>query len=115
MQLDRELLKQIANILSSHLGDETQRRAVLEAALFQSPMLDYIEWRGASYPFALRLTRLLIRLEDGKREEPELVTLLREIRELVGYDRQLEIDEVVETLTPAAISELAQLSELSLR
>lgn len=113
MQLDRELLKQIATILSAHLGDETQRRAVLEAALFQSPTLDYIEWRGASYPFALRLTRLLIRLEDGNREEPELVTLLREIREQVGVDRQLEIDEVIETLTPAAISEMAQLSELA--
>ena len=49
MQLDRELLKQIANILSTHLGDETQRRAVLEAALFQSPTLEYIEWRGLDF------------------------------------------------------------------
>ncbi|MEO1667239.1 MAG: TIR domain-containing protein [Chloroflexota bacterium] len=110
----RELLKQSSQILSTYLSDDAQRRATVEAALFGSPTLEYIEWRGAAYPFALRLTRLLVRLDDGKLDEPEIVTLLREIRTQIGQDRQYEIDDLIDQLTPTAMFELAQLSEMAL-
>lgn len=70
-----------------------------ESALYGSPTLENIEWRSAAYPFAVRLTKLLIRLDIQRDDdEPELIILLRELKSHVGQNRVRRVDEFINAL-----------------
>ena len=81
--MDKSLFDRIVMQLMPEMGDSAARRALVESALFGTPLVQRIDWDGAARPFTVRLVRLL---------------------DQVGAERQAQIDALVSALQapPAA-------------
>lgn len=96
--LTNDHLHQIVAVLLPEMDDTDDRKALIESALYGSPVLQKIQWNGAAKTFAVRLVRLLTDFGEIKPGKPALIALLEQVKKEVGSDRQIEIDELLTSL-----------------
>lgn len=97
--MDKSLFKRIVNQLLPDMTDADERKALIESALYDSPVLDRIKWSGASRGFTVRLVRTLEDFGEIEAGKPAIVALLEDLREQVGDDRQKQIDDILKAFT----------------
>ncbi|MDX1523228.1 MAG: hypothetical protein R3264_16505, partial [Anaerolineae bacterium] len=76
--MDKSLFDRLVQQLLPEMDDPAARKALLESALFGSPMLQKIDWTGAAAPFTRRLVGQLHQHGDITPNRPALVALLEE-------------------------------------
>lgn len=96
--MDKALFDQLVTFLLSDMGDPDDRKALVENALYGSPVLGRINWRGAAYPFAVQLLRVLNEFGQVAAGKLAVVALLEEVRNLQGTDRQKIADNLIEQI-----------------
>ena len=99
--LSLEVGKHLRDFLVPLMAEERQRRALVKAALPGAPVLQRIDWAGNGYQFTVELIEVLA----GSTFEPlpglsPLAALLEECRQVVGLERQSEIDWLCAALRP---------------
>ena len=100
--MNKVLFDSLVQQLLPEMSDPAGRKALLESALFGSPVLRKIEWAGAAQPFTVRLVGQLDDYGDIGPQRPALVALLEEVKTQVGVDRQQQIDQLLRELTTKA-------------
>ena len=107
--LTKDLFDQIVAALLPEMGDAHARKALVESALYDCPVLQKIQWDGAARPFTIQLARLLDQFGKIAPGRPAIVALLEEIKAQVGSDRQKQVDALVLKLkAPPAMQEIQQ-------
>ncbi len=94
--MNKTLFDRIVQQLLPEMDDPATRKALLESALFGSPVLTKIEWPGSADSFTKRLVRQLDDYGEIEPQRPALVDLLEEVKTQVGVDRQTQIDHLIE-------------------
>lgn len=107
MTLDKPTFDQLVTTLLPEMSDPQGRRALVESALFGSPVLVLLQWEGAARPFTVRLIRQLDDFGEYEAGRPALVALLQELHEQVGHNRQAEITQLIRRLTPQGASTMS--------
>lgn len=105
MQLDSNLLKEIAALLNPLMKSEPERRALLVQAFgVASPLLDDIDYGGSTRAFVLSIIQRLADYGEVGPGRPALWALLETVRDggLVGADRQRRIDALHEAVLAGA-------------
>lgn len=77
--LDKVLFDQIVAFLLPDMSDPDDRKALIESALYGSPALAKINWRGAAHPFTVQLVRTLDTFGEVEPRKPAVSTLLAQI------------------------------------
>ncbi|NDJ62738.1 MAG: hypothetical protein GYB67_16570, partial [Chloroflexi bacterium] len=77
--MDKESFDAIVQQLQPNMGDVGSRQALVQSALFGSPVLMQIEWGGPAYEFTVQLVNRLYQYDVDA-----LITVLRELRKQVG-------------------------------
>lgn len=80
------------------MSDAQQRQALVQSALFGSPVLEQIEWAGAAWPFTVQLLARLQRFGEIAPGQPALAALLAGWRPHIGVNRQAELDALLPKL-----------------
>ncbi len=93
--MNKELFDQIVKLLLPEMGDASARKSLVESALYQSTVLQKIQWDGAAHTFTVRLIRLLDQFGQVETGRLAITALLEEVKPLVGADRQAEIDGLI--------------------
>jgi formylglycine-generating enzyme required for sulfatase activity len=96
--MTKELFDQLVSVLLPEMGDAQARKALVESALYGSPVLQKIQWEGAARSFTVQLVRLLKEFGDVAPSRAALGALLEEVKALVGADRQAQIDQLLPQL-----------------
>ncbi|MGE0885546.1 MAG: SUMF1/EgtB/PvdO family nonheme iron enzyme [Blastocatellales bacterium] len=99
--MNKELFDQIVKLLLPEMGDAQARKALIEAALYGSVVLQKIQWDGAAGVFTRQLVNTLAdfgKLDSG---QLSLVALLEEVRKQVGQESQTRIDELLSQIETA--------------
>jgi len=96
--MDKPLFDRIVQQLLSEMDEPASRKALIESALYGSPILQKIQWDGAARPFSVRLVRQLDEYGEIAPKRSALIALLEEVKEQVGEDRQKQIDELISAL-----------------
>jgi len=101
--LDKVLFDQIVAFLLPDMSDPDDRKALIESALYGSPALAKINWRGAAHPFTVQLVRTLDTFGEVEPGQPAVSALLEGLRPLIGADRQRTLDDLLAQIaaTPA--------------
>ena len=86
--MERTTRTQLHAFLLSFMGDNGERRALIENAFFSTPVINQIDWRGDAETFTTALITRLLRYGVVADERPALLVLLAHLRERVGTDRQ---------------------------
>ena len=102
MKMTPELLQQIVAALLPLMHDAQERKALIEAALFGSPLLQQLVWQGPSRAFTSQLVQRLYTFGQIAPGRPALVALLEAAREEVGVDRQAEFNRLIAQLQGAS-------------
>jgi len=92
--MNKSLFDRIVQQLLPEMGDTGARKALIESALFESPVLAHIEWSGAAKVFTVRVIKRLYDYDPSA-----LTALLTELKTQVGSTRQAEIDQLIRELT----------------
>lgn len=102
--MDKQLLDRIVKQLLplSELNEADTRRAFVEGALYGSPVVNRIDWDGSPNLFTMRLVDSLYKYGDVSPGVNALVAFLSEVKRHVGIDRQEQIDNLIEEMTPNA-------------
>ena len=103
--MTKELFDQLIAELLPEMGDVGARRAIIEIALYGSPLLQKIQWEGAARSFTVQLVRLLNDYGEIEPGKTAVAALLEEVKMQVGADRQARIDQLlmrIEQLRPKA-------------
>ncbi len=93
MPLTRDQRKQLLDLLQPHMGTDT-RRAHVENALYDRPVLKLIEWNGNDYAF----TSALLTKLDKHGDRDDIIQLLETVRGFDGSDKQADYDAAVAAL-----------------
>jgi formylglycine-generating enzyme required for sulfatase activity len=96
--MTKELFAQLVGVLLPEMGDVQARKALVESALYGSPVLQKIQWEGAARPFAVQLVRLLDSFGDIAPGRAALGAVLEEVKAQVGTDRRALIDQLLPQL-----------------
>lgn len=99
--MDKLLFDRIVNHLLPEMDDPASRKALIESALFGSPLLAQIQWDGAAHPFTIRLVKQLHQYGEIEVGRPALVILLEEVKTGVGENRQRPLDILIQALLPS--------------
>jgi hypothetical protein len=83
-------------------GDPDERRAIVENALFGSPVITQIEWTGTGNVFAANLVRVLTSYGTLPSGKPALMAIMEALKTYRGVDVQAELDDWIKQLHPAA-------------
>ncbi|MBN1283940.1 MAG: SUMF1/EgtB/PvdO family nonheme iron enzyme [Anaerolineae bacterium] len=94
MELDRDTLNEIIDLLTPHMEGERERRALLRLALGDIPLLQQIEFTGATQFFLVEMINKLKAFGEIKPGVQALWAVLLEVRDKgwVGVDKQQRID-----------------------
>lgn len=99
--MDKPLFDSIVQQLLPEMSDEKSRKALIESALFGSPVVSRIDWAGAPLDFTRQLVNSL------QYDIPLLIEVLNELKKQVGETRQEKIDALIEALkTPTKASDV---------
>ena len=91
-----------SQFLANHLNDPDERRAIVESALFGSPVITQIEWKGAGHVFAANLVRTLTNYGTLPSGKPALMAVMEALKTYRGVDVQAELDDWIKRLHPTA-------------
>lgn len=106
--IDASIFNQIVELLIPHMGDSEERRALVEQALYGSPVLAQIRWDGAARPFTVALVRRLIDFGEITPGKLALIALLEQVKTLVGTDQKAQIDNLLASLrTPKTSADVS--------
>src|SRR5262245_51424209 len=92
--LTKDLFDQIVAALLPEMGDAQARKALVESALYDCPVLQKIQWDGPARPFTVQLARLLDQFGEVAQGRPAIVAVLEGVKAQVGSDRQKQIDDL---------------------
>jgi hypothetical protein len=56
--MNKPLFNRLVQQLLPEMDDSASRKALIESALYGTPVLQKIQWDGAARPFTVRLVRL---------------------------------------------------------
>jgi len=101
--MNKPLFDRIIAQLLHDMTDADERKALIESALYGSPVLDRINWSGAARGFTVRLVRTLEDFGEIEAGKPAIVMLLEDLREQVGDDRQKQIDDILSQFSAPAL------------
>ena len=94
-----EVRKHLQDFFTPLMAEERQRRALVKAALGGTTLLQRVDWAGNGYQFSVELIDSLadtdVEIMPGV---SPLALLLEECRQVVGLERQAEIDALCRTL-----------------
>ena len=96
--MTKDLFDQILALVLPEMSETNPRKALVEAALFGSPVLEQLEWSGAAWPFTVNLLARLYRFGESKPGQSALAALLIELRGQIGINRQAELDTLLPQL-----------------
>ncbi|MFP4324093.1 MAG: TIR domain-containing protein [Anaerolineales bacterium] len=96
--MDKPTFDRLVQAILPEMDDPNARKALVESALYGSPVLEKIEWNGAARPFTVRLVRQLDEFGEIALGKPALVALLEEIKASVGENRQAQLDGLIAAL-----------------
>jgi formylglycine-generating enzyme required for sulfatase activity len=99
--LNKTLFDQLVTFLLPDMGDPDDRKALIESALYGSPALAKLDWRGAAHPFTVQLIRTLDTFGEVEPGQPAVSALLAGLRPLVGADRQRALDDLLAQIAAA--------------
>ena len=97
MPLNQSHITKLIRAITPYL-DETGRRSIVETALYGEAVVDQIDWSGSSKDFSTSLIALLDRYGNVEEGRPAVRAVMEEIRLRVGYDKQREIDTLLEEI-----------------
>jgi len=100
--MDKSLFDRIVQALLPEMDDPATRKALIESALYGSPILQKIQWDGAARPFTVRLVRQLHEYGEIALGKPALVALLEEVKAQIGEERQKQIDTLIQELSSSS-------------
>ena len=92
--MDKALFDRIVQQLLPAMGNTSSRQALVQSALFGSPILHQINWSGAARPFTVQLVTQLFQYDVSA-----LVAVLEELKTQVGHTRRAQIDALIQDLT----------------
>lgn len=101
MVLDPELRKEISDFLMPHFDSPDERRDLVHYALFESSILNLINWEGSASQFTYNLIDTLERFGDSE----EIRRLLDSLRERHGPDIIQQIDDLITKLSNPSLPE----------
>jgi len=93
--MNKDLFDRLLALLLPELTDADARKALVESALIDSPVLSHIEWDGAAWTFTARLLGRLYRFGTVAPGKPAIAALLEEVRKQIGADRQTTVDALL--------------------
>ena len=91
--LNRELFNRIVELTTPYM-DTKSREAYVYSAIFDSRVINRIDWDGSNSVFTIRLIRKLWDYEDFD----GITALLTTIKRDVGFDKKTEFDDVLLTI-----------------
>jgi hypothetical protein len=109
--LTPEIRKRLHDFLAPLMAEERQRKALVKSALAGTSAFQRIDWAGNGYQFT---AELIDSLADAQVEVmpglSPLAALLEECREVVGLERQDEVDSLRRALRPRSSAPGADVS-----
>jgi hypothetical protein len=98
--MDKSLFDRIVAQLMPEMASVSDRQALVQSALFGSPVLHQIDWSGAANQFTVRLVTRLYQYDVSA-----ITAVLQELHTQVGSSRQAEIKELIGALsaTPSTV------------
>ena len=87
------LFDRIVNQLVPEMDNITSRQALIQSALFGSPVLNQIDWSGAAHEFTVQLVTRLYKYDVSA-----ITAVLQELHTQVGSSRQAEIKDLIGAL-----------------
>ncbi len=93
--MNKDLFDRLLALLLPEMTDAGARKALVESALIDSPVLSHIEWDGAAWTFTARLLGRLYRFGTVAPGKPAIAALLEEVRKQIGADRQTTVDALL--------------------
>jgi predicted acylesterase/phospholipase RssA len=102
--MEKDLFDQIIEFLTPEMDDAGDRKALIQSALHNSPILGRIRWDGATRSFTVHLMLLLDQFGEVAPGKPAIVALLEKAREQVGADKQAQVDNLLARLKSSANS-----------
>lgn len=94
-KVEPALFNQVVNFLMPHMQDTEERRALVEQALYGSPVLSQIRWDGPAHAFTVALVRRLIDFGETAPGQSALAAVLDAIKALLGVDQQKQADHLI--------------------
>lgn len=92
--MDKPLFDRTVALLVPHMDNVGNRQALVQSALFGSPVLNLVNWSGAAQPFTVVLVKQLDTFDITA-----VIAVLAELRGQVSIARQIEIDALIRELT----------------
>jgi hypothetical protein len=114
VDISREAFTKIVQLLSPLMDDPERRSAIVYTALYDSPILNTIDFTGSGATFSSRLIATLI----NRLEYNGLLAILNEIKFTVGPDRVQYIQDLINEISkvdknPAPINKKEGVSSTS--
>ena len=95
MPLTKDCFTRIVNLLTPHMQNEGMRQAVLQPALYDTPLLNQIVFSGDANTFTVMLVRKLDTFGRVTRDKTAITAVLEALQGHVGWDQQEEIKELI--------------------
>lgn len=91
--MDKLLFDRIVNQLVPEMGSIASRQALIQSALFGSPVVNQIDWSGTAHEFTVQLVTRLYKYDVSA-----ITAVLHELHTQVGSLRQAEIKDLIGAL-----------------
>jgi hypothetical protein len=92
VELTRDEFGKLVEFLVPYLSNDT-RRETLTIALWDTPVLEQIDWSGDDRTFTIRIVQQLLKHGEITLGQPAIVALLEGLRPRLGTDKQAYIDQ----------------------
>src|SRR5687767_4560077 len=104
---DRENFNAVIDLLVLYtgMGDSNELSALVKSALYGCSVLEQINWSGSSTTFATNLVDRLVRFGECEPGRPTIVLLLEDLKTKFGFDKQSQIDTLIQVYTPQIFKE----------
>lgn len=95
MQLDHNLYKEITEFLIPYFENKDQRVNILMESLYNSPVLEQIDWSGDANTFTSELVYRLARYDAFLFEQNSLIALLESVKKHIGSSHRRKADDLI--------------------
>ena len=95
MSLTQECFNKIVNLLTPHMQDEGMRQAILQPALYDTPLLNQIVFSGNANVFTVMLIRRLDTFGRVTKDKTAIAAVLEALQRQVGWEQQEEIGKLI--------------------
>lgn len=95
MAISNDIIHQLLPLLRPLMEDKKERRGYLDRALLNAAVLNRLDWDMPVETFITDMVKKLHDFGEITSGKPALCALLIEIREYIGVDKQLRIDELI--------------------